>query len=399
MLATKGIDLWLFEVAPHAAYWAIFSLFIGQLIIALCVLWLATYTRTLLQFFGVVITSLLLVEVLSIFTNLWTARYETDPSVLNSRTFLALLIFIGGLAASLIVQYGFRRTRSAFILGAGSICLTIMTLLWWPFVIPGTSWPPQTPGAVHLTYGLDATKPLYWNDQQQNFITYKVATVSFTPPDSAMEGIPVIRSVESTFQPEGDAAISLSFPGAVSGPINNNSSDWLSQVQKENPDLVITGPQYSVPSRPIFMLAPSQAERVKDKTGTLSLKISGNFISLHKEAEIPLEESAFARIPDALVRIKSVRKDTVGMDISVREVGYVDNQTWSSLPTVYLLVDRKKRTGLILTRQLSSSQMSFGGPLSRISGDVTMHAFAGLQDSSINDLVLYVYEETAGPDL
>jgi len=168
----------------------------------------------------------------------------------------------------------------------------------------------------------------------------------------------------------------------------------VSQIQKENPDLAITGSAGSGSSRPIFLLAHQQAERLRDQTGTLRLKLNGNLIRLNKEAEIPLTKTGMARIPNALVRLTGINWAQYGNILMVREVGYMDAQAWSSLPTVYLLVDRKKRTGTILTKQYQSQSAFGSNPMERFTARLNLQSSP---NSSTSDLVLYVYEETIGP--
>ncbi|MCE0524183.1 MAG: hypothetical protein LV480_14855 [Methylacidiphilales bacterium] len=400
MLAAKRFDFWLFEVNPHDADETIRNFFILQVLVALCVLWLATYTRTLLQFFGVIVVGVLLCLVIGLvrtMTILGLAPNDTDPSLLNTRAVVAFLIFLVGLTASLVVQYGFRRTRIAFVTGAGSILFSILALQWWPLVLPGTSVSVWPPGAVHLDYQIDAAKPIYWNEERLDRISYQIATASLTTPASTMEGIPVIRSVASTFQPKDGAAILLPSRFGASGVIDVNSLNWLDQVKKDNPDLAIVGPTPSVSPRGIFVLTPGLAEKVRGLTGTLDLKIGGNFIYLRKRAEMPLREAGLVRIPNGLIRVSVAQNQTHGIDLWVKEDGYMNNQLWTSLPTVYLLVDRKKRTGCFLAKTWNSQSFNLGATLGRVSSQETLRIFPDLQDSSLDDLVLYIYEETAGP--
>jgi hypothetical protein len=226
------------------------------------------------------------------------------------------------------------------------------------------------------------------------------------PPPGA-DGAPIIRSIDSSFQPGDGKKISL--PESLDGYsyFKTDRLDWLPQLQQDNPGLTIAGaPAPTNEPVPVFVLNSELTGKLKDQTGTLDLKINGDLASIEKRAEIPLTGTGFARIPRALVRLVAIQHDKDGINLSVEEVGYADMLKWASLPTVYFLVDPNHRMGFIPGKLVVKSQLTnvSSGTLSRMSAQLALEVKASdlpeamrtnFDRNAMNGWVLYVYEITS----
>jgi len=420
-LIPRTMDLLLFGVPSHDVCNAALAIIYGELMGALCVVWLATYTRNMAQFWGVI--GFLCVLFIAYSLTLAFSRSSMIPSVAKStpglwvsRFEIATCVFFGGLVVSLVIQYWLRTIQRAFLLGVGSILLSIACLFWWPFVLPqmGIDHPvAYSPSAtpIRLAYQLDMTKPFIWTTTQLFNESNQSARIPLLAPPASGDGIPLISSIITSFQPNGNTTyIGLQRALESFNYFTPDRLDWLSQLQQDNPGLMIEGD--TIPANepvPAFMLTPELTGKLKDQTGTLDISIAGDVLSLQKRAEIPLTGTGFARIPSGLVRLIAVQSDKSGMDLTVEEVGYRDMLKWKALPTVYLLVDSRNRIGIIPRKTVIKSQSNqlSGDTLSRMSAflslevratDLSDNIRANFEGNGANGLVLYVYEATSkGP--
>ena len=409
-LVPKAIDLSLFAVPSAAVQDSLEGIVFLELIMALCVVWLATYTRNIGQFAGAIGVLFVLFTTYSITTAFESRSFvstpDWHPELLASRFDLSFLIFMGGLVTSLFIQNFFRSTRKAFLLGLGCILLSFLILNWWPFVLPSLwnqSHPAANPKPLSLSYQLDSTKPFSWGATQLGDANYQTARVPLLPPTPTAKGIPFIHTINSTFQPNGNEKITL--PSSLEA-YHDSNLDWLPQLRQDNSGLVIAGTAISTNEpAPAFMLNPELTAKLRDQKGILDLKIGGDIVALQKRAEIPLGGNGFARIPQALIRVIAMQKEKSSLELSVEEVGYRDLMKWPAFPTVYLLVDPRNHLGIVPKKMpMGSARNNFSGALSRMSAQISLQVQlndlpegmrANFQDRAANGLVLYVYEVTS----
>jgi hypothetical protein len=413
-LLPRTMDLWLFGVPSHTIYGAAWAIVYVEPMLALCVVWLATYTRSMARFWGAIgiLCTLWIVFSLTLMfrSSMMPFGAESHPGLLASRFEISFWTFFGGLIVSLIIQYGFRATRKAFLLGLGGILLSIVFLFWWPFVLPRIGHPAAHPPnikTIPLVYQLDPAKPFTWSATQLLNTSYQNAKVPLFAPPVREDGIPFIHSIETTFQPKDGAKVHLQAALEGYSYFTPDRLDWSSPLRQNNPGLTIEG-GIAPDNEPVpgFMLTSEQVGKLNGQTGTLDLKITGDLLSLQKRAEIAVAGTGFARIPSALIRLIAVQNDKDALDLSVEEVGYRDMLKWKALPTVYLLVDPKNRIGIIPRKTIIKSQNSTlsGSTLSRMSAvlmlevrtaDLPENVRAGFEGNAANGLVLYVYEATS----
>ena len=403
-LLPKTLDLLLFGVpfpAIHDALWA--SIYLS-LFLALCVVWLATYTRSLGQFWGVIGIIFLFFISFSLFTASISSSstpffLSLPPKLLVSRFELATVLFLGGLIASLIVQHVLRTTGKASLLGLAGVLLAIAVLRWWPFVLPSIGFAKVDASAgkvIHLEYRLDPTKPFVWSTSHIGNSSSQLANLPLLSPPPPPAGLFRIRSITSSFQSKTTGNVTLPSPSAMYGIFAIDRLNWSSQLQQANPGFSIQGliPPANIPT-PAFELSPDLSDKLKDQTGSLSVTINGEIVTLQKRAEIPLRDSGLARIPSALVRLLAIQNDKAGFQLSLEEVGYRDLITSQSLPVVYLVVDRRNRRAFVPEQTGASSQSNaFGGHLVRMSQHLTLRVDA--PGEPVNELLLYVYDITPG---
>jgi hypothetical protein len=414
-LIPRTIDLLLFGVPVHTVRDTVGATIVIELMMALCVIWLATYTRNMAQFWGVIgILCVLWIGgsvTLMFRSSIMTFSAEQNPGLWASRFEMGFWVFFGGLIVSLVIQYWLRTAQKAFLLGLGGIFLSLACFFWWPFVLPrighGVAHPPVTKTMQVGAYQIDPTKPFIWSGTQLLNTNYQSAKVTLIAPPVNGDGTAFIRSIESSFTPNDGKKVALQAALEGYSYFTPDRLDWLTQLQQDNSGLTIENG--STPANepvPAFMVTSELAGKLKDQIGTLNLKIIGDALTLQKQAEIPLTGTGFARIPSALVRLIAVQNDKGGINLSVEEVGYRDMLKWKTLPTVYLLVDPQSRIGIIPRKSIINSQNNnvSGSTLSRMSAllnlevratDLPENIRTHFEGEAVNGLILYVYEATS----
>jgi hypothetical protein len=418
-LIPRTIDLLLFGVPVHTVRDSVYATILVELMMALCVVWLATYTRNMAQFWGVVGTLCVLwiagSLTLMFRSSIMTFTAETNPGLWASRFEMGFWVFFGGLIVSLVIQYWLRTTQKAFLLGLGSIFLSITCFFWWPFVLPrighGVANPPTNKtmqlSSMQLSYQIDPTKPFIWSGTQLLNTNYQSAKIFLIAPSGNGNGTACIRSIESSFTPNDGKKVALQAALEGYSYFTPDRLDWLTQLQHDNSGLTIeSGSTPANEPVPAFMVTSELAGKLKDQIGTLNLKLIGDVLTLQKQAEIPLAGTGFARIPSALVRLIAVQNDKDGINLSVEEVGYRDMLKGKTLPTVYLLVDPQSRIGIIPLKSIIKSQNNnvSGSTLSRMSAllnlevratDLPENIRTHFEGEGVNGLIIYVYEATS----
>lgn len=235
------------------------------------------------------------------------------------------------------------------------------------------------------------------------------ANLNITPPSPIAQGFPAPDSVSWWFQLDGGKKIQMT-NSTILGASYADGINWTPILKKENPGLTIIEPRgFSGDQSAGFHLSPDRAAQIKGKTGTLSLKIEGHFLTLVKCAEIPLKDPKFARIPNLILRITSIEHANGGMTLRLDVTGYAKAiPDYSTLKI--LLVDSKGQTGIVAQDMgatsmrnnfftgsewnLMSGSKMLGYNLHNLPADVQ----AKIRTNTDNDWTLYVYEVTpAGP--
>jgi hypothetical protein len=412
-LFVRWLDFLLFNVQADAVREMMTSLIGADVLMLIILVWLAAQTRSLLQFWAVICALGLagIVYQMLTFTNHFASGGMAPRGGLDLSTMSVLLIW-GGLIVSLVVQYGFRRSREAFLIGVAGVALGLLAAISGsPSNTVKSGEPASRPdqAVTRVTYQMDPHALMQWGESNNNGTRYESASVVLLSPGSQPQGSPQPTSIDWSFQPDGGAKIRME---SLEPSVRMSNSIHWTALQQANPGLTV------VPSSPAsnvqmysFRTSPEKAQELKGKTGTLHLAIHGQFLNLTRCAEIPLSGSKFACIPNFRVQVSDVVQEINGsLRLEINSTGY--SRSSLGLPTniQFLLVDPRIQVGIVpepMGGGSSSATLTGLGNWNRIAEIKTIGFNLTslpaaikdkIRDNKINDWVLYIYNVTPGAE-
>jgi len=397
---------------------------IWQAVYAIVVLWLATFTRSLAQFFLVVG---LLIPIFVIFYGLREMSFlhsisGTNASLNITRGFMFPFILLSGAAISLVLQHAVRKSSAGMKVGLIAAVLALLAGLFWPFPIgmrfalnflpasksftqksahvdfaPGwqgnVSWQKAADMNAFVTAGTTSTVAGI------NEVTAKAPLLPITPQGKSM---PIVEGVTAHFHQNGGNSLALPSRDALS---NDVPFDLKAAIQADVPDITLnSGADITPPAVSLFRLDPDTATSLRGKSGTLTLDLYGHVNTFYRKAMIPLDGHAFAQLPGEIIHVRRQDGETqsiYGIEIptgdnkpvlAVWDVAYNDRGFQLGPTTFYLLADPKNRTGVILHQS-----NKFRLPTSIISSRSGWRDFLPLSGQEpLDGKVLYIYEFSEG---
>jgi len=381
---------------------------------ALCVIWLATYTRTLVQFWGITGLLILALIVFSVFSAPATLHAKMGPrdgELMVTRMSLFALIFFFGLFVSLIIQHLNRRSRAGLSVGVTTTVIAVAAGLWWPSVISprmisaplsllfhGTATPFKE---THVDFSLDWQKNVTWREDDP-----MVALAPLRPVVIDGKTVPAIGTIKAQFQPKNGEMEVLSPLGNAKSWGDENQFDTVKYIQKDLPGITVNpghGPQPFQGPFELFTMDSVVGEKLKNETGTLTLTISGQMESLVRKAVIPIHGAATAQLREELIRIHSDHQTTSGIlgfgpraqedkpVLVVWDISYSRTPSFPMPIIVYLLVDPETHTGTLLQRDNGNAYSFSNGLSSRLNSKENL-VLTGKEP--LDRMVLYIYEVT-----
>jgi len=381
-----------FQSSPETLKDNLEGLFFLQLFGGLFVIWLATYTPSLLHFAGALCVGLLGIVLLSFLA--YSLRGSSDLVTMPTAYFFGFnsgtLVF--GLLASLVLQHWTRKTRIGLTLGIGAILITFAA----PISVPQSS-APMRPNrlaerkSVQIEFSPDWQKSLVWS---QGDIPRAMATLSPVVDDKNAE--PVIQSVLADFQVSGERPVGLPSDNSFYIPwilphlnssnllrekLSDFSMDWANQDWPYNPPIRL------------FALVPRLRTLLEGKTGVLTLHLQGQMMSLQQQARTPLNQPSFiARIPGGFIRVRPV----ANKELVVWKIAPERSDPLNSQDTMYVLVDPQNHTATDLNQGGSSTEFTEfanGAPHLLVDSEVSLNLKG---NEPLERMVLYVFEITPG---
>ncbi len=410
------LDMLHFQAAPGMTWSYLKSSLILQILVALIVLWLATYTRSTSQFWIVAVSfTLAAIALFAAASYFHSSLLPTlnGTEVWMSRWVMFSVIFFFGLFASLLIEHAIRKSRAGFGVGVACIIAAVLAGFFWPVALPSrltafffqslANSSSVTTKSTLAEYLPDWRDHLSWQfDSQANAWA---ATAPLTPVAMSAVPAPILQNVSASFQSEGERP----------QPLPNQNSAWLDEAGQFDfiPAIQADLPDIQIPNRPhenlpapvrLFTLSSDTASQLRNKTGTLTLALFGHMQSLVRKAAIPLGDRALGRLPGEVIHVAWLPRapqtdlnlnDPSG-DKPVLDVWSLSYERRPPLTTpvhYYLLVDPQNHTGTFL----SASQTNRFASMNLFSSKSSDHTFLRLKgDEPLNRMVLYIYQLEPG---
>jgi hypothetical protein len=405
-------DMLRFLAAQEMAWNNLKSSVILQILLALIVLWLATYTRSMSQFWMVAVSFTL--AAIALFAGESYFRFFlvptlNGPELWMSRCVMSSIIFFAGLFVSLLIEHTVRKTRAGFGLGVACVLAAVLAGFFWPFVLPSrliTFFSPSSFDSVttkSTDYLPNWRDHLSWQfDSQANVWA---ASAPLSPVAASAVPTPIFENVSASFQTEGERP--QIFPNQ--NPVQLNEAgqfDFTPAIKADLPDIQIANRPYEnlhAPMR-LFTLNSETASQLRNKTGTLTVTLFGHMQSLIRKAAIPLGDRALGRLPGEIIRVAWLPRApqtyiNVGDPSGDKPVLDVWSLLYEKRPSIitpvryYLLVDPQTNAGTFLYDAQANRYASVN-PFSSKSSD---HTFLRLEGNKpLNRMVLYIYQLEPG---
>jgi hypothetical protein len=388
------------------------------------VLWLATFTRSLAQFFLAVG---LLIPISVILFGLremdFLRSVSGDHSLLMvARGFIFTAVLFSGLIISLALQHGIRKTSTGMTVGIIATTIAVLAGFFWPFRLPShlTLWmlptsQSKSEKSAHADFASGWQNNVTWHKAadgdsfasgtspmvaDKNNLTAR-APLTAVPTDE--KGMVITENITASFQPNGGHLLTLPMKNFLD---SDDPFDLKAAIQADVPDITIdSGTGTTSPSLSLFQLDPDTAGSLRGKSGTLSLAVYGHIDTFVRKAVIPLNGHAFAALPGEIVHVRRQDGETqtlFGIEIptpgskpvlAVWDITYKNAGFQLGPTTFYLLVDSQNHTGTIL-RQSNKFRLPLGFGLSSRSGWRDFLPLNG--NEPIDRMVLYIYEFRQG---
>jgi ABC-type transport system involved in multi-copper enzyme maturation permease subunit len=376
-------------------------------------LWLATYTRTLSQFWGALIAFILAAVGLiaaAAFSRFNFGNYGSRGTEwMFTRWAVFALIFLSGLLVSLFIQHTRRKAPLGFSVGVTGMVIAVLAGFFCPFRLPIT-WTLRilvgsstvSEKSVTINYADDWRNHLAW---MRNPNTHEwILTGALAPINPDASRVPVLQGINGTFQsgPGMPDKLSNGITGLL--PIEGQF-DQVGMIAKDLPGVQISNPPKILGSGSwsLFVLDAATSNRVLGKTGELSLSLFGRMQSLVREAAIPLDGDRMSRQPGEIIhvaRLPKVPRSFLMVDgsdkpvLAVWTLGYLPEERFLPPTRYYLLVDSRDQTGTFLQPDRS---IAVNNAVSVFTGKDSGSVYLLLSGNEpLEHMVLYIYKMKQG---
>jgi hypothetical protein len=401
------VRLILFNPDPELARAWFVSLLATQLIAATIVIWLATYSPNLLKFAGLLALGFLLFMVLMEIASAWLrptfAGFRGVPVSIQVQ-FSGLKVLLPGLGISLVLQHWLRRSRLGFGVGVVAIVLAAGAQIAWPFSYRSATNPAPSPvgHSVTVNFSPDWATHVTWRPDVDlsTRIWESVACASLEPEGLNGDSEIFVQTVTATFQPTGGTVVPLPAPeNAFSSPFPVMRGNYSQILRAQLRTLSLQGvpANASGPPQELFRLDSRLSSVLRDRTGTLALKVAGQVDTLEEVAVIPLNQPNYVALGNGgFTRVAPIAPGSTEMVLW--EAGPTEGPNRTSLNSICVLVDPTTGT----SKELSSgggSSSSFGG--FGFSGDSMVDSQSSWRldgTEPIGRMVLHVFKYRATSD-
>ena len=364
-----------------------------QLIGALCVIWLATYTTSLVAFAGM----LCLGAVVSVVANLLMSMYQHNFAARDSGY---VVLVLAGLLVSLLVEHLRRGSRLGLYIGIVSIAFGFIYQFFAPPAPPSTPDPGifRVPKITHVDFQPDWLSTLTWSSTNYgNGLTVPAAFARLTPIDANAANRVWINMVAAQFE----------VPGGFSGGLGNIGTAYFSVGPEmvENNDLIqakMPGIKLATASNGVPMNATQNVglfnllgveDKVRDQTGKLTLAVIGQVLEVNQVAAIPLGDPHYiVHLPGGFLRVRPVSQTQASHLLTVWSVGPTAFPSSSQGDYMCVLVDPQAATGKMLRNSGASSSSSgfrLGG-MREVRDSVYDYVIDGTEP--LDRMTLYVFQ-------
>lgn len=338
---------------PDNDFWSTIGMTVMvELIGALAIIWLATYTPNLVYFAGMLCLGALALILAEVVRAEWRSYLgiNPEPSLIFGYGVLALFLL------SLIVEHGQRGRRTGFGIGIAGLGIGLVVIIFGPSPVSTPSVDTYHTGKIaQVGFESGWENSISWHNISQGYGPLMPQAVTTLQPSVQETGTVVwVNQVNSDFSVPHDWSGYL--PSSLMGPFGFNANEVGNPIslQAALPGIALTDPDgvHREPTgiyAPLFYLPADLAAKVTGKTGTLSVDVSGQLLKLVELAVIPLNDPHYiARVPGGFIRIRPYQEEENRRQLIAWSIMPDPLQFVGQSPLVFVLVDPQTSMGKIL---------------------------------------------------
>ncbi|HEX4140500.1 MAG TPA: hypothetical protein VHY09_09150 [Candidatus Methylacidiphilales bacterium] len=367
------------------------TLAVVELMVAVTVIWVATYSPTLLHFAGMLCLGFVCTIVVFILSFQFHMRVMGEG--LNFSLILPL-IAVPGFLVSLVVQHTWRGSPWGLKVGLAGLALALLA----QFFAPASSGPGglssiRTGKMTKVDFEPDWINTVNWQGSDYGLSRLVVATATLKPIRPDPNSIVLVGYADAVFQQPGKDRVHLrdnSYPDRFSSQPDPEIRTLLGAVL---PGISIAGDQEPVKpdlTVPICTLTSAEADALRGQTGRLTIHVWGQVSQLDKMVAVPLgQPHAIGFVPGGFVRVKPVHPGDRQLEVWTIAPARAMNGLGNEF--TYVLVDPQTRTAKILkTSGWSSVSVGLSTGVDSLQDGENYFPLDGTEP--LNRMVLYVFD-------
>jgi hypothetical protein len=410
------LDMMLYQVDAAHTLGAARGLVAWYGVTTILVLWLATFTRSMSEFWVLCIAIVL--AGVALLAGFAFARFSfgnlESAEISVTRGTLFFVVLLGGFVVSLLIQHAWRKMEGGFAFGIGAVVVAVLVLFFWPF-----SLPPRFGTAVYGLFGTLPEPESYYSNTNTHAFTdgwrdslnwsrdpsngeWRV-DAHFTPAPGPTPGVPKLEGIGASFTVGRDTSIGL--PNHTTGSYDDfEPIDYVTAVTNDLPGIQLSAVPPDQPlgfEYTLFDIDADTLAKFRDKIGRLDVSIFGHYHEIVRQAAVPLNRDEVAHAPGEIIHVARLPEAPSTMlttddhthkqpVLAVWTLSYRQVPIMRQPARYYVLVDPEAKTGTFLFTNQSESSMGLNNSLFGKSDQRVYLPIRG--DEPLDRMVLYIYE-------
>ena len=360
-----------------------------QLVAGICVVWLATYTPSLVHFAGWLALSVIAVFLGMIIREQTSVGAPSEPDII-----LVLELLCIGLSGSLLLTHLNRGAKTGFYMGFGSL---LLALAYFTFGFePSETWTSggyPTAQSPHVDFDPGWLKTLTWRHSESSKDKQQSAAYATLSPMHEDPGTRVwVTYVTAKFDVPGEQSVQLPPKQGVASSGTFDARD-TQLLQSELSGITLQFDPSAVLESYNTCLFELNLETfgLRNKTGTLRLNATGAVYSMKLLAKIPVGDIHYvAHVRGGFIRLAPRQTGEPGV-VTL----WTLNLGWTG-GLVCVLVDPQTAAGRVLTKtDIYAGNPNSGSPLgSTVEDSLVDFQFKGKGPLDREVLYLFQYAPT-----
>jgi hypothetical protein len=385
------VHAYTFDMTAHDLRTALVVILVLQLYGAVCVIWLATYTPSLIYFAGM----FCLGGVVLVIENILIAQFRHQYGAMDG-TWIFPLVLVGCLL-SLVIEHTRRRGKLGFCVGMSFLGVAMIA----GFLSTGSpAWTPAYQDypvgrTVKVDFQPGWEKKIQWSTSSYGNGVVVPAALADLEPAGPIPGDRIWTDlVAARFDVPGEPPHILSNVGPTGFNLEGSRTVAMDLIEARLPGIKLPkDPFPDVPSQDTWLFNLHNVEsQVVGKTGTLTLDVRGQVLSMKQLAAIPLNDPRYiARVPGGFIRVCPFAPGTP-YSLTLWIVAPDQFPFSSNDEFICVLVDPQTHSGTMLKnggQSSYSSSFSFSGTRGQKDSNLT-YSLDGTEP--LDRMVLYIFQ-------